>query len=168
MSPCAVSSFFEFLRLLLRLLEPVRDRVLFLLLSRLSDLRDEEVLIGVFCASTSDLSVMSSILGALCVGPSQGVQIDKSSAFHPVRGSLGLFLSNQSCSSNVRGCSLIGDCHHIAAAWEGNMFTGHEFLQSSQFRSTALENPRALEFVQARGPGSLLRTGCPPASSRIC
>ena len=63
--PCWWSSLFQFLGLLLRLLEPVGDLVPFLLPGRFSDLRDEGVLVGVCCASTSDLSVMSSILGAV-------------------------------------------------------------------------------------------------------
>ena len=74
------------LGLLLLLFDPVRDLGLLLLYSRSSDICDEEVFGVVCCASTSDLSVMSSILGALSVGPCQSVHIDEMFAFHLVRG----------------------------------------------------------------------------------
>ena len=132
MLPNVSSGGFYLLGLQLRLLEPVRDLVLFLLPCHLSDLRDKGVLSAVCCASTFDLSVMSSILGALYVGPCRGVHINESSTFHPVHGDPRSLFSNQLCSSYVRGGSLIGDCHHVVATLEGNTLTGHEFLQSPE------------------------------------
>ena len=67
--PVVSSSFFWVLGLLLGLLEPVGDLLSLLLLCRLPNLPDEGVLVGVCCASTSDLSVMSSNLRAVCVSP---------------------------------------------------------------------------------------------------
>ena len=118
--PCCWSLLFEFLGLRLWLLEPVGDLVPFLLPGRLLDLRDEGVLVRVCCASKSDLSVMSSILGAVCIGPSRGIQIDESSAFHSVRGVSRLLFPYQSCSSNFpyrrlppRCCCLRGKYAHL-------------------------------------------------------
>ena len=98
-----------------------------------------------------DRSVRSSNLCTVAV------HICGLTAFHSVRCLFGLLLSNQSGPSYVRGCSLVGDCHHVTAAWEGNMLTGHEFLQSSELCSTALKYPRALEFAPGSRPREFLR-----------
>ena len=59
----------DLLRLLFLLFDPLWDLVVLLLLCRSADLQDKRVLVGACCASTSDLSVMSSILGAVSVCP---------------------------------------------------------------------------------------------------
>ena len=141
------------LRLLLWFLEPVRDGLSFLLSCRLADLLNEGVLTP--WASMSDCSVTSSNLCAVLVSPCGGVQIPGLGAFHSVLCLPGLFFSNQSCAPYVRLSSGVGERHHVAAPWEGNMLTGQELVQAPEFGSTSLEYPRSFS-VTPSSPRELL------------
>ena len=144
---------------LLRLFDPLLLLIL-LSLGGVSDLWDERVLV-IFCASTSDRSVMSSIRkfgSALVLVRSGGrVHIGVATVFHSVCGVSRVLLPGKTGASNVRGGSLMLDGHQVNASREGNMLIGHEIVQSPEVGSASLENSSPLEFYSCPRPGDSLR-----------
>ena len=135
------------------LLDPVGDILFLLGLGRLADLLDVLVL-----WSRVSTSVTSSNLSSMLVCPCGGVHVLGLCSLHPVCGLTGLPFTYQPGSSKVVVSACVGEHHHVAAPWEGQMLTGHVVLQLSEVCPASLEYASSLR-VTPSSPMELLRFG---------
>ena len=81
----------------------------------------------------SSICALDSLPVIVC--PGRRVPISVATAFHGVHGGSVVLVEGQ------EGGSLVPDCHHIAASWEGNMLTSHELVEVPAVSYTHLTLP---------------------------